>query len=722
MWWPSPSDYQDAMQNPQTAFTETALRDGVVVSDTLGLPKPISGSFATVYQVDYRGRRHAVRCFLRHVPDIAQRYAAISAYLKQAALPYTVEFSFLPQGIRLRGQWFPIVKMAWLEGERLDVFVAQHLNEPSALLEITRQFLELARALRLAQIAHGDLQHGNLLVVNRQLRLLDYDGMFVPALAGQQSNELGQPNYQHPRRSARDYGPQLDNFSVWVIALSLLGLALDPELRFGFNGGGGEALLLQQSDFANPAQSKLLLALQRSPHPMLRQLTQTFLPYLFVRDLKNVAPLEPNALDALKPLGATPANLPDWLRERVGGASAPSPSTAPRLAPVNAAASAANGADWLLDHVPLAAPQTLNGSFRAEKSFLGLLGLVILATLAFGVFGAFDPLMSAAILTFTPLAGLAALSIGFVVRYNNPERRSAARSVRTYAQAKLDLTRQTQELTARQAQLEREAQDTLTHLLRQQTDNAAEEKSALAALDRALETARLQNDAERQKLATQETEMLASALIEYRKQKLYRLMEAFRVADATLPGILNRELKQNLAAAGFVTAGDIVNFRVVPTKMGPQFCLVNRRNQAVPVEGVNAQRGVAIFLWRRAMEARVKHTMPDTLPPETVNALTKKFQDTRVTLQLNELKKQQQTAQEKARASERARQTHARLTREMQELPARAQRQREKVELELAQQRKELAEKEWAWILARRQLDAYAHINFFNYLKSILGL
>lgn len=721
MWWPSPSDYQDAMQNPQTAFAEATLRNGVVVSDTLGLPKPISGSFATVYQVDYRGQRHAVRCFLRHVPDIAQRYAAISAHLSQATLPYTVEFSFLPQGIRLRGQWFPIVKMAWLEGERLDVFVAQHLNEPSALLEITRQFLELARALRLAGIAHGDLQHGNLLIVNRQLRLLDYDGMYVPTLAGQQSNELGQPNYQHPRRSARDYGPQLDNFSVWVIALSLLGLALDPELRFGFNGGGGEALLLQQSDFANPAQSKLLLALQRSPHPMLRQLTQIFLPYLFVRDLKNVAPLEPNALDALQTFGAAPTSLPDWLRERVGDASASASATAPTLvAPANAAVT--NSADWLLDHVPLAAPRALNGSFRAEKSFLGLLGLVILATLAFGIFGAFDPLLSAAVLTFTPLAGLAALSIGFVVRYNNPERRSVARSVRTYAQAKLDLTRQTQELTARRAQLERDAQDSLTHLLRQQTDNAAEEKNALAALDRDLETARAKNDAERQKLATQETEMQASALIEYRKQKLYHLMEAFRVADATLPGILNRELKQKLAAAGFVTAGDIVNFRVVPTKAGPQFCLVNRRNQALPVEGVNAQRGVAIFLWRRAMEARVKHAMPDALPPEMVNALTKKFQEARVTLQLNEIKKQQQTAQAKTRVSERARQTHARLTREMQELPARAQRQLEQVELELAQQRKELAEKEWAWVLARRQLDAYAHINFFNYLKSVLGL
>jgi hypothetical protein len=724
MWWPSPSDYQDAVQNPQVVFADVELRDGVVVSDALGLPKPISGSFATVYQVDYRGRRHAVRCFLRHVPDIAQRYAAISAYLQHAALPSTVGFSFLPQGIRLRGQWFPIVKMDWLEGSRLDVFVAQHLNDPHALLEITRQFLLLAQSLRQANIAHGDLQHGNLLVVNRQLRLLDYDGMFVPTLAGRPSNELGQPNYQHPARSARDYGPHLDNFSVWVITLSLLGLALDPDLRFGFAGGGGEALLLQHSDFVNPAQSKLLLAMQRSPHPTLRSLTQTFMPYLFVRDLNNVVPLEPNALSVLQTSNTAQLNLPDWVRERVGGvpASAAALASAATLTPAVSAATASNGADWLLDHVPPAEPQTLTGSFRAEKSLLTLIGLVIVAALALLFLGPFDPLVGAAMLMLAPLVGFVMLSIGFTVRFNDPERRNAERTVQTYEQEKFGMTRQVSDLTARRAQLEHESQDALARRVKRQTENAAQEKSALAALDRDLANALAKHDAERKKLAEQETETLAAALVEYQKQKFQRLLEAFRIADATLPGVLNRELKQNLAAAGFVTAADVTNFRVTPTKAGPLFCLVNRQGKAVYVEGITAKRGVPIFLWRRAMEARVKRLVPATLPPEMTNALTKKFQDARVSLQLADLKKKQQTEKEKTRVTEQARREQARLTREMQELPARSRRNIESVEHELAQLRKALAEKEWALILARRQLSAYAHINFFNYLKSILGL
>lgn len=723
MWWPSPSDYQDAVQNPQMVFADVELRDGVVVSDALGLPKPISGSFATVYQVDYRGRRHAVRCFLRHVPDIAQRYAAISAYLQQAALPYTVEFSFLPQGIRLRGQWFPIVKMDWLEGSRLDVFVAQHLNDPHALLEITRQFLLLAQALRKANIAHGDLQHGNLLVVNRQLRLLDYDGMFVPTLAGRPSNELGQLNYQHPRRVARDYGPYLDNFSVWVITLSLLGLALDPDLRFGFNGGGGEALLLQHSDFVNPAQSQLLLAMQRSPHPVLRNLTQTFLPYLFVRDLNNVAPLEPHALAALQTAHPAPVNLPDWLRERVGGAPASSAlHSAPLNAPVLSAAPVSNGADWLLDHVPLTEPQNLNGSFLAEKSLLILLGAVIVAAAALLFTGPLDPMLGAAALTLAPLMGFLMLTIGFSVRFNYPERREAERAVRKFEHEKTGMTRQVEDLTARRAQLERENQDALAKLVKQQSEVAAEEKRTLAALDRELKSALGKYDAERKKIQEQETEALAAALEQFQAQKFMRLLEAFRIADATLPGVLNRELKQSLAAAGFVTAADITNFRVVPTKAGPQFCLVNRQGKAVYVEGITGKRGVPLFLWRRAMEARVKRLVPDTLPPDIAANVSKKFKDALVAVQLKELKKKQHIDKEKTRATETARQEHARLTRAMQELPARSRRSIESVDHELAQLRKALAEKEWALILARRQLSAYAHINFFNYLKSILGL
>jgi hypothetical protein len=66
------------------------------------------------------------------------------------------------------------------------------------------------------------------------LKLVDYDGMYVPAL-----QRLALPNaacgmyrYQHPQReNSRYFGPESDNFSNLLIYASLLALSHDPSLR-----------------------------------------------------------------------------------------------------------------------------------------------------------------------------------------------------------------------------------------------------------------------------------------------------------------------------------------------------------------------------------------------------------------------------------------------------------------------------------------------------------
>lgn len=715
MWWPSPSDYQDTVQNPRIAFSDPALRDGAVVSDALGLPKPISGSFATVYQVDHGGRRYAVRCFLRHVPDIAQRYSAISAYLGQVSLPYTVEFQFLTRGIRLRGQWFPILKMDWLEGERLDVYVARNLNDPTALLQLTRRFIELAFALRQAGIAHGDLQHGNLLVVNNKLRLLDYDGMFVPSLRGRASNEVGQPNYQHPIRAARDYGPHLDNFSVWVIALSLLGLALEPGLRSDFNVGS-EALLLERSDFVNPSASKTLTTLQQSNNPTLRYLTLTFVPYLFARDLNSIPALEPNAIDRMQAVVAAQPSLPDWLRDSIPAAPAATPSQVP-------APNAQLGAGWLLDHLESAAPGRLSGSFRAEKSLLALVALLLLALVVVMLMGpAVPPTLGLALLIVLPITTVLALSFGFSLRYNSPERRDAARSVQDLIESSADLQRRESALAYTLTGMARAEQDEMAMLVKQQTANINQEKTGLAALDQSLNTELAKLQARQKELADKKSALFESALKQMQKEQLERKLESYRVSDALIPGILSRELKQALARHGFITAADITNFRVNVLNATKRFSLINRQGVAVYVEGVTPKHGVALILWRRTVEARAKGALATSLPTDTATRLGKRFQDELVTLKLAEIKAKQQTQKSREQLAESTRREHERLTRAMQELPANYRNKRQLTEQELNRVRQAIAERKWALDLARRRLHSFAHINFFNYLRSIFGL
>ena len=261
MTWPTPQDYNEAIQNPQTAFADAELRTGKPELNALQLPRAITGQFASVYKMKCGARTWAVRCFLRNVPNQQQRYEAICAHLAKVKLPlpYVVDFEYQPQGIRVRGQHYPILKMAWVNGESLTRYIESHLATPGLLSNLAYRWVEMTQALRRAGLAHGDLQHGNVLVRDDALMLVDYDGMFVPALAGQMSYETGHRNFQSPQRNETHFDAQIDNFSAWVIYVSLQALRIEPALWQRF-WGGDECLLFRRRDFEAPEQSELLKA------------------------------------------------------------------------------------------------------------------------------------------------------------------------------------------------------------------------------------------------------------------------------------------------------------------------------------------------------------------------------------------------------------------------------------------------------------------------------
>src|SRR5262249_8962933 len=149
----------------------------------------------------------AVKCFTREIPGLRERYVEISNYLNQVSLPFMVDFSFLQQGIRVHGQWYPILKMHWVEGFTLNEFVKKQLDKPQTLDVLCQLWVKLSGRLRDANLAHCDLQHGNVLLVPGRregalaLKLVDYDGMCVPALSLLKSIEVGHPSFQHPQRA-----------------------------------------------------------------------------------------------------------------------------------------------------------------------------------------------------------------------------------------------------------------------------------------------------------------------------------------------------------------------------------------------------------------------------------------------------------------------------------------------------------------------------------------
>lgn len=260
MTWPTPQDFNEAIQSPYICFNDPELQAGKVELNPLGLPKGASGAFASVYKVTAAGVPWAVRCFLRFLPEQAQRYKKVSDFVLFDDLACTVDFHFLEKGISIKGGWYPILKMRWVDGDTLDQHITKHYKDEERMAALAASFFDLIMELENADIAHGDLQHGNILVSPDGLRLVDYDGLFVPALAGERSLEFGHPNYQHPMRSQNHFDPSVDNFSSWLIHTSILALRTEPDLYTKFLGGD-DCILFKRKDLLAPDTSELFKTL-----------------------------------------------------------------------------------------------------------------------------------------------------------------------------------------------------------------------------------------------------------------------------------------------------------------------------------------------------------------------------------------------------------------------------------------------------------------------------
>jgi hypothetical protein len=253
--WPSARQYAEAVQCPQIAFRDPALREMLPAVDRLGLPLVTSGQFAYVFKLNGAGGGSlAVRCFRGFLGDRGERYRALDAHLAAHRLAALPRFRYLPEGVFVAGARYPALVMDWVTGPTLDVYLDEAAGRRGALLHLAGEWLRLMASLREAGVAHGDLQHGNVIVEGGRFRLVDLDGMFVPALGGLESSEVGHRHYQHPRRDAKFFSPDLDNFSALVIYLSLVALAERPSL---WSERHDENLLFTREDFESPASSPL---------------------------------------------------------------------------------------------------------------------------------------------------------------------------------------------------------------------------------------------------------------------------------------------------------------------------------------------------------------------------------------------------------------------------------------------------------------------------------
>lgn len=270
--FPTIGEYNQTIQN-KNGWTFQSLNDlNFIPSKTF--PIKIfsfgSGSYAVVFKASQNSRNYAIRCFLSTEQENINRYQSICNYLNTIKANWKVDCDFLDNEITVNGKLYPVLKMEWIEGVLINQFVTENLNNNSILSELQKQLVEISNSLETHKIGHGDLQCGNIIVQksgsNFQIKLIDYDGMYIPQFGTSKSLEKGRSEFQHPKRTLSDFSPTMDRFSFWVMLTALEALKYDKSLWKEVMQGGFNTLdnfLFTIQDFTNPYQSNLFNRLKQ---------------------------------------------------------------------------------------------------------------------------------------------------------------------------------------------------------------------------------------------------------------------------------------------------------------------------------------------------------------------------------------------------------------------------------------------------------------------------
>ena len=265
MQYPLISEYLAAIREAKDNLDK--LSHLVPVLDKYGEPYRSSGAFAVVFKMkdEQTGKCYALKCFTEEQEGRAEAYHKIAEELEFVDSPYITSVKYLEKEIfvdsNCEDEEFPVLLMDWIEGETMETYIAANYTDTHAMSMLCYRFCKMAAWLRSQSFAHGDIKPDNIIVrPDGTLTLVDYDGMFVPAMKGQKSPTIGTKDFSHPLRTIDDFDETIDDFALVSIALSLKAISLDPSLLQTY--GASDRLLFSAADYLDLSKSKTMTALQ----------------------------------------------------------------------------------------------------------------------------------------------------------------------------------------------------------------------------------------------------------------------------------------------------------------------------------------------------------------------------------------------------------------------------------------------------------------------------
>jgi Leucine-rich repeat (LRR) protein len=271
-----------------------------------GDPVVYNGKFATIFCLENpeNQRKWAVRCFFDRTDEIIYRYQAISQTIRNANLPCLVDINFQTAGALSHKKTYPIAKMPWLDGLTLDAYLEENLTNPATLTRLADHFAEVIKMLQSHHIAHANLTTDHIIVsAEGNIRLINYDTMYVPKLKGKNILQNGHPNY-YLSDNTQEFHSRLDTFAGLVIEMGIRALAENPKLWH--MRSEKNCVLLTKTDFDKKLNTPL--GIQLLSMPGIKTLCSKLLAFLVQ---ENSAP------PTIDITGAMQQQILPWITEQI---------------------------------------------------------------------------------------------------------------------------------------------------------------------------------------------------------------------------------------------------------------------------------------------------------------------------------------------------------------------------------------------------------------------
>ena len=264
MQYPLISEYVRAIQDASSNLDKLAHL--VPVLDDHGEPYRSSGAFAIVFKMkdEQTGKCYALKCFTEEQEGRAEAYRQIADELEFVDSSYITSVKYLDKEIFVDSSCeedeFPVLLMDWIDGETMENYIAENYQDNYTMAMLCYRFCKMAAWLRSQPFAHGDIKPDSIMVrPDGNLTLVDYDGMFVPAMKGQKSPTIGTKDFSHPWRTVDDFDETIDDFALASIALSLKAISLNPYLLDEY--GAADRLLFSAEDYRDLSKSNVVVSL-----------------------------------------------------------------------------------------------------------------------------------------------------------------------------------------------------------------------------------------------------------------------------------------------------------------------------------------------------------------------------------------------------------------------------------------------------------------------------